>query len=554
MTGAAVPRGADAVVMIEHVCIAGQTRDARARRRSAAIILCRAAAKRAPGRNCCAPGRGWAMRRWRSRRKWGGTASRCSRGRGSPFFPRATKWWTSRATPGPLQIRNSNGIALETLARTGGRRADLSSETRPTKRPSCGGASSAAWKRTSWCSPAACPWASTIWWSVLADLGAEFFFDAVAIRPGRPAVFGDCRGKLVFGLPGNPVSTMVTFELFVLPAVDMLGGAAPRPLPLLRARLAHAVHERGATDAFRAGAGERAAQAGSRRLRRCPGRVPAISWRWRGRMLSWWCRRKSSTGRQGNGRWCFRGAGRAEKWYRGIRCEGQAEVQIGKEEADAFRQRRGGGHGGRHRKAVTSAGGDGARIRAHGRAALAQVRRRKTPKGDPLEIARIAGIAAAKRTAEWIPLCHPLPLTHIDVTARLCKNGVEIASRVTATAQTGVEMEALVAVSAAALTVYDMCKALDKAMEITDIYLLEKTGGKSGHYRRAAALARLRQGASLVDRPSKSQSKPDCTNELAAKSVRVLVVDDNPLVRDLMGRGLEPLCDVTSPPTAPTRC
>ncbi len=109
----------------------------------------------------------------------------------------------------------------------------------------------------------------------------------------------------------------------------------------------------------------------------------------------------------------------------------------------------------------------------------------KVPKGNPLEIARIAGIAAAKRTAEWIPLCHPLPLTHIDVTARLCQNGLEIRSRVTATAQTGVEMEALVAVAAAALTVYDMCKALDKAIEITDIHLMEKTGGKSGYYRRA---------------------------------------------------------------------
>src|SRR5271154_4955054 len=112
------------------------------------------------------------------------------------------------------------------------------------------------------------------------------------------------------------------------------------------------------------------------------------------------------------------------------------------------------------------------------------VRRLKNPKGSPLEVARIAGIAAAKRTAEWIPLCHPLPLTHIDVTARLCKNGVEITSRVTATAQTGAEMEALVGVSAAALTVYDMCKALDKGMEITDIVLLEKVGGKSGHYLR----------------------------------------------------------------------
>jgi cyclic pyranopterin phosphate synthase len=114
------------------------------------------------------------------------------------------------------------------------------------------------------------------------------------------------------------------------------------------------------------------------------------------------------------------------------------------------------------------------------------VRRFKTPKGSPLEVARIAGIAAAKRTAEWIPLCHPLPLTHIDVTARLCQNGVELRSTVVATAQTGVEMEALVAVTAAALTVYDMCKALDKGMEISDICLVAKTGGKSGDFHRAA--------------------------------------------------------------------
>jgi cyclic pyranopterin phosphate synthase len=119
------------------------------------------------------------------------------------------------------------------------------------------------------------------------------------------------------------------------------------------------------------------------------------------------------------------------------------------------------------------------------RVALAKVRRLETPKGNPLEIARIAGIAAAKRTAEWIPLCHPLPLTHIDVDTRICQDGVEITSRVSATAQTGVEMEALTAVAAAALTVYDMCKALDRGMEITDIYLLEKYGGKSGPYIRA---------------------------------------------------------------------
>jgi cyclic pyranopterin phosphate synthase len=117
-------------------------------------------------------------------------------------------------------------------------------------------------------------------------------------------------------------------------------------------------------------------------------------------------------------------------------------------------------------------------------AVVRAVRRLKNPKGNPLEVARIAGIAAAKRTAEWIPLCHPLPLTHIDVTARLCQNGVEVRSEVTATAQTGVEMEALVAVTAAALTVYDMCKALDKGMEIGGIVLVKKTGGKSGDFLR----------------------------------------------------------------------
>lgn len=128
-------------------------------------------------------------------------------------------------------------------------------------------------------------------------------------------------------------------------------------------------------------------------------------------------------------------------------------------------------------------------------AVVSAVRRLKNPKGNPLEIARIAGIAAAKRTAEWIPLCHPLPLTHIDVTARLCKNGVEVRSTVTATARTGVEMEALVAVAAAALTVYDMCKALDKGIEITGMCLLEKTGGKSGDYRRVSRTSRARQAA-----------------------------------------------------------
>ena len=108
----------------------------------------------------------------------------------------------------------------------------------------------------------------------------------------------------------------------------------------------------------------------------------------------------------------------------------------------------------------------------------------QNPKGDPLEVARLAGIMAAKKTADLIPMCHPLPLSHIDVSLQLCENGVTIASQVTTTAATGVEMEALVAASVAALTVYDMCKALDKGIEIREVVLQRKTGGKSGDYRR----------------------------------------------------------------------
>jgi cyclic pyranopterin phosphate synthase len=109
----------------------------------------------------------------------------------------------------------------------------------------------------------------------------------------------------------------------------------------------------------------------------------------------------------------------------------------------------------------------------------------RNPKGDPLEVARIAGIMAAKRTADLIPMCHPLPLSHVDVEIRLCENGVAIASKVATTAETGVEMEALVAASVSALTIYDMLKGMDKGIEIRDIVLERKTGGKSGDYLRA---------------------------------------------------------------------
>lgn len=108
----------------------------------------------------------------------------------------------------------------------------------------------------------------------------------------------------------------------------------------------------------------------------------------------------------------------------------------------------------------------------------------QNPKGNPLEIARIAGIMAAKKTWDLIPLCHQLPLAHVDVECRMSDGGIEVTATAVTQARTGVEMEAMTAATIAALTIYDMTKALDKGIAIRDIYLLEKTGGKSGSYRR----------------------------------------------------------------------
>ncbi|HEX8396899.1 MAG TPA: cyclic pyranopterin monophosphate synthase MoaC [Pyrinomonadaceae bacterium] len=116
---------------------------------------------------------------------------------------------------------------------------------------------------------------------------------------------------------------------------------------------------------------------------------------------------------------------------------------------------------------------------------IAAIKNNQTPKGNPLEIARIAGIMAAKQTSNLIPLCHQINLSKVEIRAELTDYGVSLESEAITTAQTGVEMEALTAVSIAALTVYDMCKALDKAITITDIRLEAKTGGKSGDFARA---------------------------------------------------------------------
>ena len=119
-----------------------------------------------------------------------------------------------------------------------------------------------------------------------------------------------------------------------------------------------------------------------------------------------------------------------------------------------------------------------------GPAALRAIRTGKVKKGDPLQTARLAGILAAKKTSDLIPLCHPLQLSHVDVEITREKTGYLIESRVRTTARTGVEMEALTAVAVAALTIYDMLKALDKTMVIGEICVMEKRGGRSGEYKR----------------------------------------------------------------------
>jgi molybdopterin molybdotransferase len=244
MTGAALPKGADSVVMIEHTSRHGQT-----------ITLERAAVR---GANFVPRGeearKGATLVAPRTRMGYAEMALAAQAGHTHMHVfscPRLAILSTgdevvdARANPGPLQVRNSNGISIEILARTGGAET-LQLGNAPDEKSTLrlmiergleadilvlsGGVSMGKYDLVE---------------QVLADLGAEFHFTGVAIRPGRPAVFATCRNKLVFGLPGNPVSTMVTFELFVLPAIDVLNGGVPRALPVFRAKLATQVREKG---------------------------------------------------------------------------------------------------------------------------------------------------------------------------------------------------------------------------------------------------------------------------------------------------------------------
>ncbi len=151
-------------------------------------------------------------------------------------------------------------------------------------------------------------------------------------------------------------------------------------------------------------------------------------------------------------------------------------------QALALRRRRQCAYGRRKRQAATRREAEASAFVVLSDSVLAALP--QNPKGNPLEVARFAGIQAAKRTADLIPMCHPLPLSFIDVSAAVVRGGIEIHSIAATVAGTGVEMEALTAAAVAALTIYDMCKAMDKSITIREIVLVRKSGGKSGDYTR----------------------------------------------------------------------
>jgi molybdopterin molybdotransferase len=243
MTGAAVPAGADAVVMIEHVSIDGERIMLSRPTTRGQSIVARGKEARA-GQQLLPPGTRLGYAEMALAGQVGGHRLSVYARPRAAILSTGDEVVDVSVTPGPLQVRNGNSIALQTLAGLTGSEGESLGNAPDEKKELrryiergleadlliiSGGVSMGKYDLVE---------------IVLGELGTQFVFDSVAIRPGRPAVFGVCRGKPVFGLPGNPVSTMVTFELFVVPAIDILSGAEPRPLPIFRARLGHALNER----------------------------------------------------------------------------------------------------------------------------------------------------------------------------------------------------------------------------------------------------------------------------------------------------------------------
>ncbi|MBZ5644036.1 MAG: molybdopterin molybdotransferase MoeA [Acidobacteriia bacterium] len=244
MTGAGVPKGADAVVMVEYTKREGRTIALERAVKAGEHIVPRGNEARSGSLLVPAKTRmGYAEMALAAQA--GATRLQVFAKPSLAILSTGDEVVDARSTPGPLQVRNSNGISIEILARTAG--ADpIQMGNAPDEKTALRAAIERGLERDILVLSGGVSMGKyDLVEQVLADLGAEFHYTGVAIRPGRPAVFGTCRNKLVFGLPGNPVSTMVTFELFVLPAIDVFSGAPPRPLPIFRAKLATSVNEKG---------------------------------------------------------------------------------------------------------------------------------------------------------------------------------------------------------------------------------------------------------------------------------------------------------------------
>jgi molybdopterin molybdotransferase len=243
MTGAAVPPGTDAVVMIEHTQREGDVVQFERAARAGQNFVPRGS-EAAAGQTILEPGMRLGYAELALAAQVGAVELQCAKRPRVAILSTGDEVVLVDRTPGEFQIRNSNSVSLAAQVRIAGgepvvlgnaadRVEDLGEKIELGLKEDAlvlsGGVSMGKYDLVE---------------SVLKALGAEFFFDAVAIRPGKPAVFGMCRGKPVFGLPGNPVSTMVTFELFVAPAIDLLSGAEARPLPFVEARLAEALNEK----------------------------------------------------------------------------------------------------------------------------------------------------------------------------------------------------------------------------------------------------------------------------------------------------------------------
>lgn len=249
MTGAAVPSGADAVVMVEHTKREGDN----VRFERAAVtgqnFVPRGSEARA-GQALLTPGMRLGYAQLALAAQVGAAELKCAQKPRVAILSTGDEIVPVDSVPGRFQIRNSNSVSLAAQVRLAGgrpvllgnamdREDDLSSKIRRGLQEDLlvlsGGVSMGKYDLVE---------------KVLKEMGAEFYFDAVAIRPGKPAVFGECGGTFVFGLPGNPVSTMVTFELFVTPAVDLLSGSEARRLPIVEARLGEALHEKAGVTHF----------------------------------------------------------------------------------------------------------------------------------------------------------------------------------------------------------------------------------------------------------------------------------------------------------------